>query len=90
MTTITVFFRNDDNSDLRVTIIDEFLDGGTTVILKQHLTDGDTIGVSLEATVDGNGVVGWECERIDDSSVTGSDSGIEVFAGQTVEISTGF
>ncbi len=90
MTTIVVFFHNDDNADLRVTIVDEFLNGGTTVVFKQHLTDGDTLSVTVEATADGNGVVGWECERIEDPSVTGSESGIEVFAGETVDVSTGF
>jgi hypothetical protein len=80
-----VYFRNEDNADIYLSVYDEY--AKKSVFDEEFLADGDTKHEDFELS-DGTALISWECYRRDNNDKVGSDDDVEVSAGQTVEVST--
>jgi hypothetical protein len=85
MTTARIYFRNEDNADVYLTVVDEY--ANRTVLDEEFLADGATKDGDFELS--GSDVLlSWQCYRRDNEDKTGGEDSVEASAGSTVEIST--
>jgi hypothetical protein len=82
---IKIYLRNEDNSDLYVSLYDDL--GKKLLLDEEFFGEDGTKDVDVEES-GGSGLVSWSCYRREDPQVTASEEEVEVSSGQTLEIST--